>query len=221
MMEEWRKTTIDDRYYVSSFGNAKSIINGKVHILHPVIDNTGYYYIRIRNKAYSIHRLVALSFIPTIDTSLHIDHIDGNKLNNNVSNLRWCTQKENNNNPITRARISKKLTGTKRTVEQRERMKAAQQKAKPMLGKKHSRETLDKFKSRKTPMLGRFGKDNPNSKPVAMIDDNGNIIRVFENSLSIQQEFGIARESISRCCSGKRKTAGGHKWKYVEKEITL
>ena len=206
---------------MSSIGNAKSIINGKLHILHPVIDSRGYYYIRIRNKAYNIHRLVALAFLPTVDTSLHIDHIDGNKLNNNVSNLRWCTQKENNNNPITRARISDKLTGTKRTIEQRKRMSAAQQKSKPMLGKKHSRETLEKFKTRKPSMLGKFGKDNPNSKPVAMVDDFGNIIRVFENSLFIQQEFGIARESISRCCTGKNKTAGGYKWKYVEKEIVL
>jgi len=70
-------------------------------------------------------------------------------------------------------------------------------------------------------MLGRTGKNNHLSKPVAMIDDAGNIIRVFDNSLLVKQELGIARESISRCCTGKIKTAGGYRWKYFEKEIVL
>ena len=42
-----------------------------------------------------IHRLVALMFIPSTDTTLQIDHIDGNKKNNNVTNLRWVTNREN------------------------------------------------------------------------------------------------------------------------------
>lgn len=221
MKEHWKTLTIDNRYSISSKGDIISNVYRTPRRLHPVIDSRGYYCVRIKNKLYNVHRLVALTFIPTENTLLHIDHIDGNKLNNDVSNLRWCTQKENNNNPITRARISEKLNGTKRTPEQRERMKIAQQKAKPMLGKKHSRETLEKFKLRKPPMLGRIGKDNPRSKAVAMLDEHGNILRVFENSLFIEQEFGIARESISRCCTGKSKSAGGYKWKYLEKEIML
>ena len=135
-MEEWRTLSFDERYSISSRGEIKSFINGRERLLKPVLDNRGYYMVRIKSKAYNIHRLVALTFIPTDDTTLHIDHIDGNKLNNHIANLRWCTQRENNNNPITRARISQRLTGSKRTPEQRERMKAAQQKAKPMLGKR-------------------------------------------------------------------------------------
>ena len=214
-------TTVDDRYYVSPRGEVMSIINGKVHILRPMISRVGYYYVRIRKKAYSIHRLVALAYIPTKNTSLHIDHIDGNRKNNQIENLRWCTPKENSNNPLTRLRISQSLIGGKRTPEQRERMKIAQQKAKPMLGKKHSQATLEKFKHRKPPMLGRVGKNNPKSKPIAMIDDAGNVLRVFACSLDAQVELGIARESISRCCTGKSKTAGGRKWKYIDKEIKI
>lgn len=180
-------------------------------MLHPVIDNRGYYCIRISNKAYSIHRLVALAFLPTVDASLHIDHIDGNKLNNNVSNLRWCTQKENNNNPITRARISAKLTGTKRTIEQRERMSVAQQKAKPMLGKKHSAETLEKFKQR-IPAYTRT---------VVMMDKNNRIIKVFPTIKKAQDETKISASNISSCCRGRLCSAGGYKWKYFDKEIVL
>lgn len=96
-------------------------------------------------------------------------------------------------------------------------MKLAQQKAKPMLGKHHSKETLEKFKDRIPPMLGRFGIDNPNSMPVAIIDTNGQIIECFANSLLAKNKYGIARESICRCCNGKQKTAGGYKWIYVSK----
>lgn len=47
------------------------------------------------SKTLKIHRLVAEAFLPVIKGKPHIDHIDGNKHNNNVSNLRWCTHSEN------------------------------------------------------------------------------------------------------------------------------
>lgn len=60
---------------------------------------------RIR-KAITVHRLVACAFIENPNNYPSIDHIDGNPMNNHVSNLRWCTNTINMNNPITRSRIS-------------------------------------------------------------------------------------------------------------------
>lgn len=56
---------------------------------------------RIRNTAL-VHRLVAKAFIPNPLGLRDVDHIDGNKSNNRVENLRWVTHKENINNPNTR-----------------------------------------------------------------------------------------------------------------------
>ena len=57
--------------------------------------SNGYYTKKIKKKWYTIHRLVALTFIDNPDNKPYVDHIDSNKLNNNVENLRWATQKEN------------------------------------------------------------------------------------------------------------------------------
>lgn len=70
-------------------------------IMSPTDDNG---YLRIcltkdgKRKFYRIHRLLAIQYIPNPDNLPEIDHIDRNKLNNDLSNLRWCDRTTNMNN---------------------------------------------------------------------------------------------------------------------------
>ena len=65
------------------------------------IQMKGYPMVSLDGDAYLVHRLVAAHFVPNPDNKPCVDHIDGNKLNADASNLRWVTYHENNSNPNT------------------------------------------------------------------------------------------------------------------------
>ena len=58
--------------------------------------HSGYIYVRVNKQKYSLHHLVASTFIENPQLKPIINHIDGNKTNNSVINLEWCTIQENN-----------------------------------------------------------------------------------------------------------------------------
>ena len=89
-----------DNYLVSNFGNVK---NSKTNrILKLQNHRQGYKEIRLykngKFKMFKVHRLVGKAFLENPDSKKVIDHIDENKANNNVRNLRWCSQKDNSCN---------------------------------------------------------------------------------------------------------------------------
>ena len=64
--------------------------------LTPQRCGNGYMSFKDKDKIHHlVHRLVALMFIPTNDTTLDVNHKDGNRANNNYTNLEWCTRSEN------------------------------------------------------------------------------------------------------------------------------
>ena len=99
-MEEYRIIKEYENYSVSNFGNVKN--NKTDRILSQKINKHGYKGLILCKegirKYFSVHRLVGLMFIENPDNKPLVDHIDCNKQNNNISNLRWATNQENQRN---------------------------------------------------------------------------------------------------------------------------
>lgn len=88
-MIEIEQLPIDKDYYISKNGEVFKRIYGRE-------TSGGYLSAHIRKgKDYKIHRLVAQTFIPNPDDLPQVNHIDGNKMNNCVDNLEWCSQSHN------------------------------------------------------------------------------------------------------------------------------
>lgn len=97
--EVWKNILgYDGLYMVSNYGHILSCRQNK--IMKPRISK-GYLLVNLKKggkpKSYSVHRIVAKHFIENPYNKPEINHLDENKLNNHVSNLRWATSKENSN----------------------------------------------------------------------------------------------------------------------------
>ena len=76
-------------------GQFKEILEPEREMTY-TLNNRGYYSVGIHRKTHMVHRLVAKAYIPNPENKPYVNHIDGNKLNNHVDNLEWCTVQENN-----------------------------------------------------------------------------------------------------------------------------
>ena len=90
--EEWRKIEGHENYSASSFGRIRNDRNQ--YILRP-LNPTGYCTVSLDKKGCYIHRIIAGTFIPNPEQKPLVNHKDGNRRNNRVSNLEWATQSEN------------------------------------------------------------------------------------------------------------------------------
>lgn len=99
--EKWRPIAgFKDLYEVSNLGRVKNVREEPHKILKQAIKaKTGYLFVGLykdgKRRVVNVQRLVAEAFLPKVEGKNVVDHIDEDKLNNRVSNLRWCTHAEN------------------------------------------------------------------------------------------------------------------------------
>ena len=84
--------SVEKGYFASPSGN---IYNRHGDLMVGAIDHCGYRHAILNRKNHNVHRIIAKTFIPNPDNLPCVNHKDGNKLNNSVDNLEWCTHSEN------------------------------------------------------------------------------------------------------------------------------
>lgn len=200
-------------YQVSNLGRVKSLerIDSLGHkrkekIFKPQ-KNKGYLRVSLwkdgKGKKYSIHRLVAIAFIPNPDNLPEVNHKDENKFNNNVDNLEWCTVAYNNTYGTRIQRFSESHKGKERSEESKKKMSESHK------GKHHSDETRRKIseshKGENHPIYGK-------GEPVYCLE----LDKTYPNAKQCAEELGLWAESIRAVCKGKYKQTGGYHFYYVE-----
>lgn len=191
----------EELYEIDNDGRVYSHKTNK--ILKICLDYDGYGHVDLykdkKHNRKSVHRLVAEAFLPNQLGLPCVNHKDENKLNNHVeleldkngnivvneekSNLEWCTVKYNNNYNDRQKRIAAKKRGVFKHSEESKRKISASKKGKPIPKKR---------------------------KPVVAVKD-GVVVMEF-TSIAEAERNGFIQSKISLCCLGKRKTHGGYQW---------
>lgn len=96
-MNTWYVLRRNEKYYVNKIGEVYSTRMKRK--LTPKVNHDGYLRVQIWEKGnvefVSIHRLIAETFLPNPDNKPFVNHLNGDKQDNRIENLEWCTQKEN------------------------------------------------------------------------------------------------------------------------------
>lgn len=154
-----------------------------------------------KSKTHYIHRLVALTFIDGYFEGAEVDHVDANRVNNRVDNLRWVNHSDNLLNPITRKRNSDTRKGKKLSEETKQKLSDAHKGDKHWnYGNKWDEETINQNRL-----------SQPNRKRVRCIETD----IIYDSINQASKSTGINYTSLKDCVSGKQKTAGGYHWEVI------
>lgn len=242
--EVWKPVVGFEQFYrVSNYGRVKAlerrVYYGKnrcdtffEHIVKSKASGFGgYYSVSLKNsgekqKVRYVHRLVATAFIPNYDNKPQIDHIDTNKHNNTVPNLRFCTAKENKHNPKTYKKHIEMTAARKKGVvvlnsfggyvtefdsvteaaafigDEPKFLSEALKKGKM----RHNymfvyKSEYDENKDYCTEHMREFSRFSTISNTSVVVYRNGKIADVFANHIDAAAYYGINKSQISRRCS--------------------
>lgn len=195
MSEIWKSVTLKEFskvYEVSSLGRVRNIVTGR--ILKPKVSRVGYERVTLCNKGYkkniSIHRLVALAFIPNTENKPTVNHKNEVKSDNRVENLEWATNLEQNEYGTRKARAIAHTDWKNRGIDYKS------------VSKNHDYSRQDMCNRKKT---------------IAYRD--GEVVGIFLTQKAASEACGVSRSKVSSCVTGKKKTVRGYSFKdYVNEE---
>ena len=223
IMEQWKDIEgYEGIYQISSHGRVRSFKNGKIKIMKPRINDKGYNTACLRKDGKSkyklVHRLVAEAFIPNNDGKPYVNHIDGNKLNNNINNLEWVTPSENTLHAISTGLLD--ITNFTQSMKGKKQSKEHIEKRKkfginnPAYGKayfkgRHHTDEAKKMMSEKRKGKHKLG-DNSNAKKV--IDKETGI--VYGSVKEVAIKFGINYSTLKSWLKNNKR---GNRFEYYKK----
>lgn len=239
-------------YEVSSFGrvrskfryvkNRSSIRPVRQKIIASQIGKNGYLSVGLSNgitKRKYVHRLVCEAFIPNTEKLPQVNHKDGNRLNNYLWNLEWCTQKDNlnepqriekirqnaldcrnkgNSKPVMQFDMSGRLIAEYPSLHEAERATGIlQDRISQACRKKASHITCSGY-------IWKFDCDNLTQKelesirkysvnPVLQYDMEMNFIAEYRSSRQAAIKIGCNANGINLCCRRLQKTCMGFIWR--------
>jgi len=238
--EEWKeinlenifeeKINTDKKYFVSNLGRFKNSC-GIIMDNYKTNEN-GYIRVYILNKTFALHRIIALTFIQNNENKEQVNHKDGNKKNNNVNNLEWVTNKENQmhkyqaglGNNFTRKiiqfdlnmkqiKIHNSIAGAARELN---------------ISKGNIQGVLRKYRNTAGGFIWKYIDDNNidynqkitiNSnigRKVGQYDINMNLVCIHNSLEDAGRKVNINKNNICGVIHNFRKTSGGFIWKYLD-----
>lgn len=188
----WKPISGYEGYYlVSDKGDVWSVRRKKM--LAPKMQKTGYLRVALsvdgRVKNFSIHRIVALAFIPNPEGKPTVNHINENKTDNRVENLEWATTREQNTHGT---RIARAISNTDWAARSAKTDYAE-------IARKHDYYTMNSAQMKK----------------VVQKDCQGNVVRIFDSIGQAARSVNVSPGHIWQCCNGQRKTCKGSVWEYA------
>lgn len=191
----------EGRYKISNLGNVLytgNMLDGRKcepRFIKPRVNRYGYVtvclYTGRTGKTCMVHRLIAVAFIPNPEGKKYVDHINTIRDDNRIKNLRWCTARENINNPLSRQHLKKSA----REVSERIEVKS---------GRSERMKLINDIVIKKR------------CKPVLKFNEEGVFLEEYMSMRRAAKDVGGFSCYIRKVCRGQMKSYRGYIWKYKD-----